>query len=61
MDASRMKTTIEISDPLTREARELAEREGVTLRALVERGLNRVIGEPKDAQFSPRPPGSGSP
>jgi hypothetical protein len=40
-----MKTTIEISDPLLREARKLAEREGVTLRALVERGLNRVIGE----------------
>jgi hypothetical protein len=42
-----MKTTIEISDPLLREARKLAEREGVTLRALVERGLNRVIGETK--------------
>ena len=38
-----MKTTIEISDPLLREARKLAEREGVTLRALVERGLRRVV------------------
>jgi len=40
-----METTIEISDPLLREARELAEREGVTLRALVERGLRRVVAE----------------
>jgi hypothetical protein len=42
-----MKTTIEISDPLLREARELAEREGVTLRAVVERGLRRVMTETK--------------
>ena len=42
-----MKTTIEISDPLLREARKLAEREGVTLRALVERGLRRVVIETK--------------
>lgn len=38
-----MKTTIEISDPLLREARKLAAREGVTLRTLVERGLRRVV------------------
>ena len=42
-----MKTTIEISDPLLREARKLAEHEGVTLRALVERGLRRVVTESK--------------
>ena len=40
-----MKTTIEISDPLLRDARQLAAREGVTLRAIVERGLHRVVSE----------------
>lgn len=42
-----MKTTIEISDPLLREARKLAARQGITLRALVERGLRRVVAEDK--------------
>ncbi|HKX07685.1 MAG TPA: type II toxin-antitoxin system VapB family antitoxin [Stellaceae bacterium] len=45
-----MKTTIEISDPLLREARKLAIRQGITLRTLVERGLRRVVAEEK-----PRP------
>jgi hypothetical protein len=40
-----MKTTIEISDALLREARKLAARRGLTLRSLVERGLRRVITE----------------
>ena len=40
-----MKTTVEISDSLLREARRLAAREGVTLRTLIERGLHRVIAE----------------
>jgi len=41
----RMKTTVEIADPLLREARKLATRQGVTLRALIERGLHRVIAD----------------
>jgi len=42
-----MKTTVEIADPLIREARSLAVRQGVTLRTLIERGLHRVIADAK--------------
>lgn len=42
-----MKTTVEISDSLLREARKMAAREGVTLRTLIERGLHRVVAETK--------------
>jgi hypothetical protein len=42
-----MKTTVEISDSLLREIREISAREGVTLRTLVERGLHRVVAETK--------------
>jgi len=42
-----MKTTLEISDPLLREARKLAARERTTLRALVEQGLRQVVTEKK--------------
>lgn len=34
-----MKTTVEISDPILRAAKETAQREGTSLRALLEEGL----------------------
>ena len=55
-----MKTTIDIADPILREARKLASREGTTLRALVEQGLRQVISERKQKQpFRLRPVTSG--
>lgn len=39
------KTTLEISDPLLRDAKKLAAREGTTLRALVEQGLRKVVAD----------------
>ncbi len=47
-----MKTTVEISDPLMREARAAAVREGRTLRSLLEEGLRGVLaGHRKRGQF----------
>jgi hypothetical protein len=47
-----MKTTLDISDPLLREARKLAARERTTLRALVEQGLRQVVTEKRQkAEF----------
>jgi hypothetical protein len=40
---AHMKTTLEISDPLLREARKVAARERTTLRALVEQGLRQIV------------------
>jgi hypothetical protein len=45
-----MKITVEISDFLLDDARKLAVREAVTLRALVERGLSRIV---EDAPRAP--------
>jgi hypothetical protein len=42
-----MKTTLDISDPLLREARRIAARERTTIRALVEQGLRHVLREKK--------------
>ena len=42
---SFMKTTIEMSDPLFKSAKELAQRSQTTLRALIEEGLRRVIND----------------
>jgi hypothetical protein len=39
------KTTVEISESLFREARELAPREGITLRMLIERALRQAMAE----------------
>ena len=40
-----MKTTVEISDWLLREARKLAARKGVTLKALIESSLRQTIAK----------------
>jgi hypothetical protein len=40
-----MKTTVDISDVLLREARDVASRQGVTLRTIIEQGLRRAIDE----------------
>lgn len=42
---THMKTTVEISDALAREARELAARDKTTLRELIEAGLRVVLRE----------------
>jgi len=45
---SHMKTTIEISDPLLREARASAAEQGQTLRQVVEAGLRQALATRKE-------------
>jgi hypothetical protein len=40
-----MKTTLDIADPLMAQVRRIAERDGETLRSLVEQGLRKVVAE----------------
>ena len=45
-----MRTTIDVADPLVRQARQLAEKRGTTLRALVEEGLRLVLERSRAAR-----------
>ena len=42
-----MKTTVEVPDSLLQEARKLAEKEGTSIKILVEEGLRRILLERK--------------
>jgi hypothetical protein len=48
-----MKTTIELPDTLIEQARRVAQREGSTLRALVEEGLQRSLEARRQAARHP--------
>lgn len=40
-----MKTTVDIAAPLLERAREIAERDGETLRSLIEKGLSKELAD----------------
>jgi hypothetical protein len=49
---AHMKTTVEIPDPVLSAARDLARREGTTVKSLIERGLRRELAEAeKEREF----------
>ena len=45
---TRIKTTIELADPLFQSAKQLAQQSQTTLRALIEEGLRRVLADNLD-------------
>ena len=47
-----MKTTVDIADPLLERAREIALRDGETLRSLIEKGLSKELA---DRSRKPKP------
>ena len=50
-----MKTTVELSDSLLRQAKRVALKERTTVRALIERGLRHVVaGEKRNGRFTLR-------
>ena len=51
--AIHMKTTLNIDDSVMQRLREEAARRGITMSALVEAGLRRVLAEPASSEASP--------